>query len=567
MEKRWVRAPKADQYEVDLLAQQLNIDTSLAQILVQRGIGTFESAKDFFRPQLNQIHDPFLMKDMDLAIVRIDKAISNNEHILIYGDYDVDGTTSVALAYSFFSQFTENIEYYIPDRHKEGYGISTAGIDYAASKNISLIIALDCGIKSNDKISYATTLNIDFIICDHHLPGAELPAAVAVLDPKRADCNYPFKELAGCGIGFKLAQAYCAAHELPAQMYEQYLDLVMVSIAADIVPIIDENRILAYFGLIKLNSSPCIGLRALMDSCGKNKDFTITDVVFTLAPRINAAGRMDHGNQAVKMLLCSEDDLAKEQSLFINLQNTDRKTSDQNITTEALALISDSEILINRKTTVVYNENWNKGVIGIVASRLTEKYYRPTIVLTQSNGLLTGSARSVAGYDLYEALLNCADLLEQFGGHKFAAGLTMKKENIDLFSERFEDIVSSTITEDLLCPEIQIDSEILLTQIDGKFQRIIAQMAPFGPLNPAPVFMSTEMICVGRPFIVGGKHLKLSVKQQNSGIFEAIGFGLAEFEELLQPNVPFSVCYTVEENIWREQRRIQLNIKAIKIHN
>jgi single-stranded-DNA-specific exonuclease len=567
MEKRWVRAPKADQYEVDLLAQQLNIDTSLAQILVQRGIATFEAAKDFFRPQLNQIHDPFLMKDMELAVERIDKAISGNEHILIYGDYDVDGTTSVALAYSFFSQFTTNIEYYIPDRHKEGYGISTAGIDYAASKNISLIIALDCGIKSNDKISYATTLNIDFIICDHHLPGEELPAAVAVLDPKRADCNYPFKELAGCGIGFKLAQAYCTAHQLPAKRYEQYLDLVMVSIAADIVPIVDENRILAYFGLLKLNSSPCIGLRALMDSCGKNKDFTITDVVFTLAPRINAAGRMDHGNQAVKMLLCTEDDLAKEQSLFINLQNTDRKASDQNITTEALALISDSEILVNRKTTVVYNENWNKGVIGIVASRLTEKYYRPTIVLTQSNGLLTGSARSVAGYDLYEALLNCADLLEQFGGHKFAAGLTMKKENIDLFSERFEDIVSSTITEDLLCPEIQIDSEILLTQIDGKFQRIIAQMAPFGPLNPAPVFVSTDMICVGRPFIVGGKHLKLSIKQQNSGIFEAIGFGLAEFEELLQPNVPFSVCYTVEENIWREQRRIQLNIKAIKIHN
>jgi single-stranded-DNA-specific exonuclease len=567
MEKRWVRAPKADQYEVDLLAQQLNIDTSLAQILVQRGIATFEEAKDFFRPQLNQIHDPFLMKDMELAIARIDKAISGNEHILIYGDYDVDGTTSVALAYSFFSQFTENIEYYIPDRHKEGYGISTAGIDYAASKNTRLIIALDCGIKSNDKVSYATTLNIDFIICDHHLPGNELPAAVAVLDPKRADCNYPFKELAGCGIGFKLAQAYCMAHQLPPERYEQYLDLVMVSIAADIVPIVDENRILAYFGLLKLNSSPCIGLRALMDSCGKNKDFTITDVVFTLAPRINAAGRMDHGNQAVKMLLCNEDDVAKEQSLFINLQNTERKASDQNITTEALALISDSEILINRKTTVVYNENWNKGVIGIVASRLTEKYYRPTIVLTQSNGLLTGSARSVAGYDLYEALLNCADLLEQFGGHKFAAGLTMKKENIDLFSERFEDIVSSTITEDLLCPEIQIDSEIMLKQIDGKFQRIIAQMAPFGPLNPAPVFMSTDMICIGRPFIVGGKHLKLSIKQQNSGIFEAIGFGLAEFEELLQPNVPFSVCYTVEENIWREQRRIQLNIKAIKIHN
>jgi len=567
MEKKWVQMVQGDAETTGLLAQQLNIDTSLAQILVQRGIQSFEEAKDFFRPQLSQLHDPFLMKDMEKAIERIDKALAAGEKIMIYGDYDVDGTTSVALAYSFFSQFTADIIYYIPDRHKEGYGISTIGIDHAKANDITLIIALDCGIKSNDKIDYANTLHIDFIICDHHLPGDELPAAIAVLDPKRHDCPYPFKELAGCGIGFKLAQAYCMTHHLPAATYEQYLDLVMVSIAADIVPITDENRILAYFGLIKLNNNPCTGLKALMESFGKTKDLTITDVVFTLAPRINAAGRMDHGNQAVKMLLCTADDLAKEQSLFINLQNSDRKTSDQNITAEALALIDESQVLIDKKTTVVYNENWNKGVIGIVASRLTEKYYRPTIVLTHSNGFLTGSARSVAGYDLYEALLGCADLLEQFGGHKFAAGLTMKKENITAFSDRFEEIVSSTITEDLLCPEIHIDNEIELNQIDGKFQRIIAQMAPFGPMNPAPVFISKNISFVGRPYIVGTKHLKLSVKQQNSAIFETIGFGLAEFEHLLQPDQPFSICYTIEENIWKEQKRLQLNIKAIKIHN
>lgn len=565
MKKKWVQAVKGEKKTIDLLAQELNIDTSLAEILVQRDISTFEKARNFFRPQLSQLHDPFLMKDMDKAITRIDRAVAENEKVLIYGDYDVDGTTSVALAYSFLRQFIPVIEYYIPDRHKEGYGISTAGIDYAKTKGITLIIALDCGIKSNDKIAYANTLGIDFIICDHHLPGDKLPEAAAILDPKRADCAYPFKELAGCGIGFKLAQAYCLTHGLPASAYEQYLDLVMVSIAADIVPIVDENRTLAHFGLIKLNRNPCLGLRALMDSCGKNKDFTITDVVFTLAPRINAAGRMDHGNQAVKMLLCTEDDLAKEQSLFINEQNTDRKASDQHITAEALALIDESEILISKKTTVVYNESWNKGVIGIVASRLTEKYYRPTVVLTLSNGLLTGSARSVPGYDLYEALLSCADLLEQFGGHKFAAGLTIKPENIKIFSDRFEAYVAATITENLLCPEIHIDNKLSLSQIDGKFQRILAQMAPFGPMNQAPVFRSDDVIYVGRPYIVGAKHLKLSVKQQNSVIFETIGFGLAEFEPLLKPGQPFSICYTIEENVWKEQKRLQLNIKAIRL--
>lgn len=568
MKKRWVQAKQGNKEVVDSLAQELNIDKSLAQILVQRGVSSFDEARSFFRPAMASLHDPFLMKDMDRAIERIDEALLKGEKILVYGDYDVDGTTSVALTYSFFNRLTKEIDFYIPDRHKEGYGISTVGIDYAKAQDFSLIIALDCGIKSIDKVAYASSLGIDFIICDHHLPGDTLPAAAAILDPKREDCSYPFKELAGCGIGFKLVQAYCLQHGLPAAQYEQYIDLVMVSIAADIVPVNDENRVLAYHGLIKLNTNPSIGLKALMEISGKAKDYTLTDVVFSLAPRINAAGRMDHAKQAVKMLLCTENDLAQEQSLLINLQNTERKTSDQNITAEALALIGECEILVNKKTTVVYHENWNKGVIGIVASRLTEKYYRPTVVLTKSNGLLTGSARSVAGFDLYEALLGCEDLMVQFGGHKFAAGLTLQPEHIDAFSERFENIVAATITEDLLCPEIRIDNEIMLSQIDGKFQRIIAQMAPFGPHNMAPVFVSHNVTIMGRPYVVGTKHLKLAIKQQNSPIFECIGFGMAEeYEHVLQPNRPFSVCYTIEENIWREQRRLQLNIKGIKADN
>jgi single-stranded-DNA-specific exonuclease len=567
MKKRWVQTAAAAEEAVVLLAKDLNIDKKLAQVLVQRGVHTFDQAKDFFRPQISQLHNPFLMKDMDKAISRIDLAINNGEKILIYGDYDVDGTTAVALTYSFFKKHTENIEYYIPDRHKEGYGISIIGIDYAFATGVTLIIALDCGIKSVDKVAYANTLGVDFIVCDHHLPGDILPDAVAVLDPKRLDCPYPFKELAGCGIGFKLAQAFCISHNLPSSAYEQYIDLVMVSIAADIVPVEDENRILAYHGLIKLNSSPCKGLKALMNISGRSKAYTLTDVVFTLAPRINAAGRMDHGNQAVKMMICDEDIAATEQSEFINLQNTDRKTSDQTITAEALALIDECEILIGKKTTVVYNQNWNKGVIGIVASRLIEKYYRPTIVLTESNGLLTGSARSVAGFDLYEALLGCEDLMVQFGGHKFAAGLTMKAENIQLFTDRFESIVSATITDDLLCPEVKIDAEIDLYQINGKFQRIIAQMAPFGPNNTAPVFVTHKVLLAGIPRVLSEKHLKFSLKQLNSGNFECIGFGLADYEKLLQPNQPFSVCYTIEENVWKEQTTIQLNIKAIKVDN
>ena len=563
MKKRWVQAVAGDKETRDLLAQQLNIDPSLAGVLVQRGIKTFDEARYFFRPSLKDLHDPFLMKDMDKAMERIDLALASQERILIYGDYDVDGTTAVTLAYSFFKQFTTEIEYYIPDRHKEGYGISKQGIDYAAEHQFTLIIALDCGIKSVEMIDYANTLGVDFIICDHHLPGPTLPSAVAVLDPKRADCNYPFKELAGCGIGFKLAQAYCMTRGLGAECYQKYMDLVMVSIAADIVPVVDENRILAYHGLIQLNNNPCTGLKALMETTGRKKSFTLTDVVFTLAPRINAAGRMDHAREAVKMMLCEEKESADVQSLLINLQNTERKTSDQNITAEALELIGTCEILMNKKTTVVYNEAWNKGVIGIVASRLTETYFRPTIVLTHSNGYLTGSARSVPGFDLYEALLSCSDLLVQFGGHKFAAGLSMLPENLDKFSERFEQTVAATITEEMLCPEIGIDTDIHLSQITAKFQRIIAQMAPFGPGNMAPVFVSHGLELVGRVFIVGDNHIKLSVKQQNSPIFDCIGFGLAEYEHILMQGKPFSMCYTIEENIWKDQHRIQLNIKGI----
>lgn len=567
MEKRWAQVAKGSTEKIDLLAQQLNIDRSLVDILVQRGISDFEEARNFFRPEMARLNDPYLMKDMDLAVERIDLALAQNEKILIYGDYDVDGTTSVALVYSFFSQFTDQLEFYIPDRHKEGYGISTIGIDYAQSNGFKLIIALDCGIKSVDKVSYAKSLGIDFIICDHHLPGDELPDAVAVLDPKREDCSYPFKELAGCGIGFKLAQAYCQKHGLPADRYERYLDLVMVSIAADIVPVVGENRILAHHGLIKLNTNPCIGLRSLLESSGSLSNVTLSDVVFRLAPRINAAGRMHHGNEAVKMLLCKDEQTAKDQGTAINTFNSDRKTSDQLITAEAIALIDESGISNSKKTTVVYNENWNKGVIGIVASRLIEKYYRPTIVLTLSNGFLTGSARSVAGFDLYEALSACSDLLEQYGGHKFAAGLTLKSENLAEFSERFEKIVGDTITDDMCCPEIQIDSEICFNQITGKFQRILTQMGPFGPQNPSPVFVTKNVKFKGLATVVGEKHLRLNLYQPDSTVFESIGFGMGEYASILQLNKPFSVCYTIEENWWKEQKRLQLNLKGIKIED
>ena len=566
MEKRWVELEKADAQIVEKLSKDLNVDEILANMMAKRGISSFEQAKAFFRPDLNLLHDPFLMKDMPQAIERIEKAIKNKEHILIYGDYDVDGTTSVALTYSFFKELHPNINYYIPDRYLEGYGISTQGIDYAYDNNYTLIIALDCGIKSVDKIDYANTKGIDFIICDHHLPGDKIPNAVAVLDPKRKDCDYPYKELSGCGLGFKLIQAYADKNNIPFEKIEEYLDLVAVSIASDIVPITGENRILAYFGLKKLNENPCIGIKALIELSGKTSDFTITDIVFAIGPRINAAGRIDDAKKAVQLLVAASKDIAEDAGFIINLKNTERKEFDSNITEQALNMIRNSPEMEDRKSTVVYHESWHKGVIGIVASRLTEKYYRPTIVLTQSNGHVAGSARSVVGYDLYEALCECSDLLEQFGGHKYAAGLTMKTENVAAFSQRFEEVVSASITDDLLVQEIIIEAEIPLNDINPKFFRILQQFAPFGPQNMSPVFLSRNVSSYGYGSIVGNNHLKMSVRQETSPSFDCIAFGLGQHLEKINQDKPFDICYTVEEKVWKEKRSIQLNVKGIKTY-
>jgi len=563
MHKRWVEK-EIDPVTTAALQQSLQIDHRLAVILTQRGVTNFEEARLFFRPQLSHLHDPFLMKDMDKAIARIEKAIAGKENILIYGDYDVDGTTSVALAYGFLKNYHSKIDFYIPDRYKEGYGVSIQGIDYAASHGFSLIIALDCGIKAVDKIAYAASRGIDFIICDHHLPGENIPKAAAVLDPKRQDCNYPYKELSGCGIGFKLIQAFAQQRNIPFEKVSCYLDLVVVSIASDIVPITGENRVLAHFGLQKLNNDPCTGLRALMDLSGKREQYTISDVVFTIGPRINAAGRIDDAKHAVRLLISEDQAEARDKGLLINLKNTERKEFDTSITQEALAMIDADPALINRKTTVVFNESWHKGVIGIVASRLTEKYYRPTIVLTQSNGHAAGSARSVLGFDLYEALSCCSDLLEQFGGHKYAAGLTIKTENIPAFQQRFEEVVAASIPDELLVQEISIDVRLKLEHITPKFIRILNQFAPFGPQNMTPVFLSSNVYTYGSASIVGNNHLKMTVQQENSLVFECIGFGLGDYLPLVKKGLPFDICYSIEENVWKEKRTIQLNVKGIR---
>jgi single-stranded-DNA-specific exonuclease len=564
MEKRWTIVEKADADAVSKLAAELNIDTVLSTLLINRGITDFDEARHFFRPDHRHLHDPFLMQDMEKAILRIEQAIKLGEKILIYGDYDVDGTTSVATVYGFFKEHYHQLKYYIPDRYSEGYGISTQGIDYAAENGFTLIIALDCGIKSIDKVAYANTLGIDFIICDHHTPGDELPAAVAVLDPKRADCDYPYKELSGCGIGFKLIQAFAEKNDIPFDEVTRYLDLVAISIACDIVHITGENRTMAYFGLKKINTNPCIGVKTLMDVAGRSTNYTVSDIVFLLGPRINAAGRIDDAKHAVELLIACNEEAAKEKGLLINIKNIERKGHDLSITDQALDMIDNSQVLINRKSTVVFNENWHKGVIGIVASRLTEKYYRPTIVLTRSNGHVAGSARSVLGYDLYEALCGCSDLLIQFGGHKYAAGLTMHPENVDAFIDRFETVVSNSITDEQLVQQIQIDAELELDNIDAKFFRILNQFAPFGPENMSPVFITKNVYVSGNAGLVGGNHIKMAVTQ-GAAVFSCIGFNLAEYLPLLKKDVPFDICYSIEENIWRETRSIQLNIKGIRI--
>jgi single-stranded-DNA-specific exonuclease len=564
MNKRWAIRDSADEEEVRKLADELNIDTVLSTLLIHRGIRNYDDARFFFRPDERHLHDPFLMADMEKAVLRIEDAMAAGEKILIFGDYDVDGTTAVSVVYSFFKNHYDHLEYYIPDRYMEGYGISTKGIDYAADNGFKLIVALDCGIKSVDKIAYANTKGVDFIICDHHLPGTELPAAVAILDPKRGDCEYPFKELSGCGIGFKLIQAYAEKNNIPFEEVSRYLDMVAISIGCDIVHITGENRVLSYLGLQKINNDPCTGVKMLMEVAGRTNNYSISDVVFLLGPRINAAGRIDDAKHAVELLIATDEELAKEKGLLINVKNTERKGHDSNITDEALGMIDNNEILINRKSTVVFNENWHKGVIGIVASRLTEKYYRPTIVLTRSNGHVAGSARSVFGYDLYEALCGCSDLLIQFGGHKYAAGLTMQPENVEAFAARFEEVVSATIKPEQLIQQIQIDAELRLSQIEPKFFRVLNQFAPFGPENMSPVFLSKNVYVSGIAGLVGENHLKMTVIQPGSPGFSCIAFNQGEYAQQIKKDVPFDICYSIEENIWQERRSIQLNIKGIR---
>lgn len=565
MQKRWAVREMPDNDSVKKLAAELNIDPVLSALLLHRGITTFDEARYFFRPDIRHLHDPFLMAGMEKAIARIEQAIIANEKVMIYGDYDVDGTTAVSVVYSFFKSYIRNIEYYIPNRYTEGYGISTQGIDYAAANGVTLIVALDCGIKSVDKVAYANELGIDFIICDHHLPGEQLPDAVAILDPKQLHCEYPYKELSGCGIGFKLIQAFAEKNNIPFEQVSRYLDLVAISVACDIVHITGENRVLAHYGLQKINSNPCTGVKALMDVAGKKERLTISDIVFFLGPRINAAGRIDDAKHAVELLIASNFEAAQEKGLLINTQNLERKGHDLSITDEALSIIKSDEILVNRKSTVVFNEKWHKGVIGIVASRLTEKYYRPTVVLTHSNGHIAGSARSVLGFDLYEALSGCSDLLIQYGGHKYAAGLTMHPENVDAFMDRFEEVVSQTITPDQLIQEIRIDAEIKLDQIDSKFFRILSQYGPFGPENMTPVFLSRNVKLCGQPAIVGVDHLKMNVMQGGSAAFDCIAFSQAAWLPQLKNNISFDICYCIEEHVWRDKRSIQLNIKGIRL--
>lgn len=561
---RWTFKPQPDKSIVNNLAKSLSVSNAIASLLVQRGITNFDQAKHFFRPQLSDLHDPYLMQDMAVAVARIEKAIAADETILVYGDYDVDGTTAVSLLASYLRSFYANVATYIPDRYDEGYGISYKGIDFASDNNITLIVALDCGIKAIDKVAYATKKGIDFIICDHHRPGTELPKAVAVLDPKRDDCNYPFDELCGCGIGFKLIQALAEKRGEDINDIVPYLDLVATAIAADIVPIVGENRVLAYYGLEVINTAPRIGFKAMLAQI-KRKELTITDVVFTLAPRINAAGRMKHGNHAVELLTETDFELAKEFAETIDSFNADRKDKDAATTQEALQQIKENDE-INRSTTVVYKETWHKGVIGIVASRLIETYYRPTLVFTKSGDKLAASARSVRGFDVYNAIESCADYLEQFGGHKYAAGLTMAVENYQKFKDKFEETVKNTISPDCLIPEIEIDAVIELSDITPKFNRVLKQFAPFGPQNMAPVFMASGLRDNGYGKKVGqeGNHLKLSIiAGADFKTYNAIGFNLGDKYNLIANGNPFKAVFTIEENHWNGVTSIQLNIKDI----
>ncbi len=569
IDKRWIYHPELTDRQkqtANQLAEELNINPTLATLLTQREILDFESSRQFFRPNLSQLHDPYLMKDMDLAVERLAKAMANNEKILVYGDYDVDGTTSVTVFFGFLQKRYAHLDYYIPDRYEEGYGVSWQSIDWAQENGYTLIVTLDCGIKSIDKVTEAKQRGIDFIICDHHRPGDSLPPAVAVLDPKREDCPYPYKELTGCGVGFKLLQAYCISQQIDQKELFEYLDLLVVSIAADIVPITGENRVLAHYGLLQLNAAPRIGIKALIKIAGMTGTLDITNVVFGIGPRINAAGRIKHAKEAVRLLLSEHEEEANDFAREIDNHNKDRKLFDSTITEEALFMIENDSWFTEAKSTVLYKEDWHKGVIGIVASRCIEKYHRPTIILTKSHEKAAGSARSVPGFDVYEAIEECADLLEQFGGHTFAAGLTLPIDNIEAFRIRFNEIVSSRISPDQLIPMVNIDLPLELSAINAKFYNILRQMGPFGPGNMTPLFESKNVTLVGKPVIMKEKHLKFDVKQDNSFIYTAIGFGMAEFANELASQRPFSICYHLEENNFRDKKTLQLFLKDIKLH-
>lgn len=581
IEKRWVVKPQGNPETVAAMAAATGISPVLANLLVQRGIDTLEKAKKFFNPQLSDLHDPFLMKDMDKAVERVERAVRNREKIMVYGDYDVDGTTAVALVYKFLRQIGhKDLLFYIPDRYTEGYGISTKGIDHAARKGATLIIALDCGIKAIEKVDYAKRKGVDFIICDHHLPAEEIPRAVAVLDPKRADCSYPFDELSGCGVGFKLVQAYCQKNGIPFQQIEPLLDLLAVSIASDIVPLVDENRILAHYGLLRLNASPSKGLLSIIKICGLDRhNITIDDIVFKIGPRINAAGRMrmdendenaapSGGYAAVNLLIEGNESLAEEFGSVIDGFNQDRKCIDRSVTQEAHDFIEAHAELKAAKSTVIYNPRWMKGIVGIVASRLIETYYRPTVVLTMSNGFVTGSARSVPGFDLYQAIESCSDLLENFGGHMYAAGLTMRPERVEEFTRRFNAYVEENIDPITLQPQVEIDSELFFSNITPAFRRDLNRFQPFGPGNPAPVFVTRGVVSHGETKLVGAdcEHLRMDLmqRQKPNTTIQTIAFQQPTHYEWIRAGHPIDVCYQIVENHYRGSVSVQLRIKDIK---
>ncbi len=565
MDKRWVSVPGADSKLVSSLAASLNINLVLAALLAQRGIKDLEDARAYFRPSLDQLHDPFLMKDMNHAVERLDQAVSSGEKILVYGDYDVDGTTAVALAYSFLRDYTSNIDFYIPDRYTEGYGISAQGVNWASENGFSLVIALDCGIKAFQLVELAQSLGIDFIICDHHRPGSKLPPAEAILDPQQEDCSYPYPELCGCGVGFKLIQAFCIKRDIELNKLYRFLDLVAVSISSDLVLMTGENRILSYFGLRKLNAEPLPGLEALKRVSRQRKEVDSTGIVFGIGPRINAAGRIKHARAAVQLLISQRREQAADLANQVDDDNMTRRDYDSTTTDEALGIIESDEDLKMAKTTVLYKPDWHKGVIGIVASRCIERYYRPTIILAGSNGKITGSARSIEGFDIYQALTQCSDLLEHFGGHKYAAGMTLDPDKLSDFKKRFERIVSQQITEELLTPRISVDHEVNFDRLNYKFYKILKQMAPFGPGNMDPVFVSENVYVAKTPRIIKEKHLKCFLKQHgNANELEAIGFGMAGFHPRLSDKGPFKIAFNLGENEFMEHKSLILVLKDMK---